>query len=124
VARSKGTELSIFKGREAKLNRAIFQTLALKGPQTIYDTYKRIRTQRGLGHVKYASVNKRVRALEECGYLEKGGEKKTKAGFSTNVYDLTDRTYLALLLSQLNLEWFLRNIDEVKTLTILAIILA
>jgi len=36
----KGTELSVFKGREARLNRAIFQVLSAEAPQAIWDIFK------------------------------------------------------------------------------------
>jgi predicted transcriptional regulator len=123
VARRKGTELSVFKGREAKLNHAIFQALALKGPQTIYDLHKKIRTQRGLKYTKYASVNKRVRSLEESGYIEKADIKKTKAGFEAMIYEATFRAYLAILLNSLNLEVLVTQADEGATSTILAAVI-
>jgi hypothetical protein len=36
-------KLQVFKGREAKLNKAIFTILAHKGPLTIYDTHKEVK---------------------------------------------------------------------------------
>jgi Trm5-related predicted tRNA methylase len=123
VARRKGTELSVFKGREAKLNRAIFQALALKGPQTIYDIHKQVRTLRGFRYTKYASVNKRVRSLEESGYIEKAGIRKTKAGFEAVIYEATFRAYLAILLNSLNLEVLVTQADEGTTSTILAAVI-
>ena len=118
----KRAELSVFKGREAKLNHAIFQILALKSPQTIYDIHKEVKTQRRLRHVRYATVNKRVRALQESGYVKKTGVKKTKAGFKASVYELTAKAYLAMLLDSINLEDLLVHVDEVTTLTILGAI--
>jgi DNA-binding Lrp family transcriptional regulator len=112
VARRKGTELSVFKGREAKLNRAIFQALALKGSQTIYEIHKQIRTHRGLKHTKYASVNKRVRSLEKSGYIARIGVRETKAGFKSATYELNDKTYLAILFSSISLEELISLLDE------------
>jgi DNA-binding MarR family transcriptional regulator len=63
--------ISVFKGRQAKLNKAIFHILALKGPLTIYDIHKEVKAQRGFRQTRYANVNKRVRALEESGYINK-----------------------------------------------------
>ena len=90
----KSGRISVFKGREAKLNRAIFHILALKGPLTIYDIYKKVKTLRDLKHTRYASVNKRVRSLEESGYIKKMGLKKTKAGFKASIYELTRQSLL------------------------------
>jgi len=39
--------ISVFKGREAKLNFAIFHILALKDPQTIYDIHKEVKAKKG-----------------------------------------------------------------------------
>jgi DNA-binding Lrp family transcriptional regulator len=82
VARGKRNcgRISVFKGREAKVNFAVFHILALKGPQTIYDIHRELKTRRGLRHVRYQSVNKRVRSLKESGYIRKIGVRKTKTG--------------------------------------------
>lgn len=111
--------ISVFKGREAKLNYAIFYVLALKGPQTIYDIHKKVRVRRGLRRTRYASVNKRVRSLEESGYIKKIGAKKTKAGFEAAIYELTARAYLAILLNSINLEDLLKQTDEATASAIL-----
>jgi len=121
--KTKGTELSVFKGREAKLNRAIFQTLAQKGPQTIYDIHKQVKIRRGLRCTKYASVNKRVKTLEKFGYVTRVGKKKTMAGFEAAIYELTARTYLVMLLSSENLEDLIMRLDGPTASTILASII-
>ena len=119
----KRAELSVFKGREAKLNHAIFHILALKGPQTIYDIHKEAKTRRRLRHVRYATVNKRARALQESGYIKKTGKKKTKAGFKASIYELTARAYLAILLNSINLDDLLIRVDEATAQTILGVIM-
>jgi len=120
VPKPKNTRLSVFKGREAKLNRAIFQSLALKGAQTIYDIHKHVRTFRGLKYTYYGNVNKRVRALQQQGYLNEVSVKSTKAGFEATEYELTTRTYLVLLLDSFNLEDLLNRIDEETASEVLA----
>jgi hypothetical protein len=67
--KSKGTELSVFKGREAKLNRAILEILIRKDCKTIYDIHKQVRLGKDLKGTYYGKVNKRVKALEQTGYL-------------------------------------------------------
>ena len=125
MARSKaGARLSVFKGREARLNRAIFETLALKGPQTIYNLHKEVKAQKGLKYIRYASVNKRVRSLEESGYVKKIGVKKTKAGFKASIYELTARAYLAMVLNFINLDDLLMKVDEANASAILATIMS
>ena len=119
----KRAELSVFKGREAKLNHAIFQILAIKGPLIIYDIHKIVKTRRKLRHVRYASVNKRVRALEESRYIKRIGSKKTKVGFEASIYELTARAYLAILLNSINLDKLVMRVDEATASAILASII-
>jgi len=64
-------------------------------------------------------VNRRVRALEDLGYLEKAGSRRTKTGFEVQLYGLTPRTYLAILLNQINLDKFIESADEADILVIL-----
>jgi DNA-binding Lrp family transcriptional regulator len=115
--------LSVFKGHEARLNKAIFHILALKGPLTIYDIHKEVKVQRGLRQTRYANVNKRVRALEESGYIEKIGVKKTKAGFQASTYLLTTKSYLAIVLNSIDKEQLLNRVDEDAAKSMLGIIL-
>ena len=116
--------LSIFKGREAKLNYVVFQVLSLKGPQTIYDIRKQLKNLKGFRKVRYATVNKRVRTLQEKGYLKKAGVKKTKAGTEATIYEPTTKAYLAVLLNQIKLNQFLEEAEEEALLLILATILS
>lgn len=118
--KAKTGRLSVFKGREARLNKAIFHILALKGPLTIYDVYKEVRVRRKLGHTRYASVNKRARSLEKLGYIKRIGAKKTKAGFRSSIYELTTKACLAILLNSINLEDLLKRVDEPTASAILA----
>ena len=104
MPKPKNTRLTVFKGREARLNRAVFQSLALKGPQTAYDIYKEVTFQRGSKRIRYASVNKRIRNLEKLGYIRKASVKETKAGFPASVYELCTKAYLAMLLHSINLD--------------------
>jgi len=115
--------LQVFKGREAKLNRAIFHILALKGPQTIYDIHKEVKAQKGLKQSRYASLNKRVRALEELDYINKVGIKKTKAGFEASIYELSVKAYLSMILNIINLDNLLMRVDEATAQTILGAIM-
>ena len=114
--------ISVFKGREAKLNRAIFHILALKGPLTIYDIHKEVKARRGLRRTRYATVNKRVRSLEELRHVKRISVKKTKAGFEASIYELTARACLAILLNSINLNELVMYVDEATTLTILGTI--
>jgi hypothetical protein len=107
----------VFKGREARLNRAIFRILGEKSSLAIYDITKAIRHQRGLKHTKYTNVNRRVKALEQQGYLDKSGVRITQSGSETMLYALSIRTHVALLLNRISHDTFIREADE-ETLTV------
>ena len=68
----------------------------------------------------YNTVNRRVRALEEHGYIEKSGERKTKTGFVAKLYLLTARAYLATLLNRTDLDDFIEKASDDKILCALA----
>jgi Trm5-related predicted tRNA methylase len=112
--------LFVFKGREARFNRAIFQSLALKGAQTIYDIHKHVRTFRGLKYTYYGNMNKRVRALQQQGYVREVNVRGTRAGFEATEYELTTGGYLALMLDSVNLEDLLSRMDDDVASEILA----
>ncbi len=118
--KAKSGRISVFKGREAKLNRTIFHILALKGPLTIYEVYKEVKALRHLKHTKYTNVNRRVRALESSNYLERTGTRETQAGFKATLYQLSTRGYLALMLNQINIETILQKADKTAILNLLA----
>jgi predicted transcriptional regulator len=112
VPKPKNTKLSVFKGREARLNHTIFQTLTQNGPLTIYEIHKQIKTQRGLRHTKYTNVSRRVKALEDSDYLDKAGTRNTQAGGQATLYQLTTRTQVALFLNQISPDTFIKEANE------------
>jgi DNA-binding PadR family transcriptional regulator len=112
--------ISVFKGREARLNKAIFWILALQAPLTIYDIWRKLRDQRDFTYIRYHIVNRRVRALEERGYIEKSGERRAKTGFMARLYQMSVRAYLAMLLDKTDLDRFIEEAFEDNILTTLA----
>lgn len=118
--KEKSGKLSVFKGREARLNKAIFHVLALKGPLTIYEISKLVKAQKGMKHTKYTNVNRRMRILEEYGYIKKVGIRKTQAGFQASLYQLTSRAYLAIVLNRVNMDNLIQKASEESILAILA----
>jgi len=120
--RQNNGKISVFKGREARLNRAIFQILSHKGALTIYSIHKELKARRNLRYTRYATVNKRVRSLKDSNFIKGTEVKKTKAGFEATLYELTTRTYLAILLNSIDLDELVKQVDEVTALNILGII--
>ena len=86
--------------------------IAERGALTIYEAHKQIKTLRGLRHTKYTNVSRRVRALEESGYLDKAGIRDTQAGGQATLYQLTTRAQVALFLSQISPDAFIKEADE------------
>ncbi|MFQ5836868.1 MAG: hypothetical protein ACE5HG_03350 [Candidatus Bathyarchaeia archaeon] len=118
----KSGRISVFRGREAKLNSAIFHILALKGPLAVYDICKLIKKQKLLRSKWYSVINRRVRMLERQNYVEKAGTRKTLAGFTVALYQLTSKGYLATLLNQTDINHLLDYADETTTLELTAIL--
>ena len=121
--KSKGTALSVFKGREARLNRAILEATVGKNPNTIWDITKQVTKSTGL-KTRYHNVNTRVKALERMNLVRKTGERNTKAGGKAALYGATAKAQFALLLDSLCLENLLDELDEDATLAIISLILA
>ena len=112
--------IRVFKGRDARLNKAIFWILAQQGPLTIYDVWRKLRTQRDFAYIPYNTVNRRVRALVENGFVEKIGQRRTRTGFVALLYQLTVRAYLAVVLDRIDIDGFIEKAPEAMTLTALA----
>ncbi|MEM2112396.1 MAG: hypothetical protein QXX08_11065 [Candidatus Bathyarchaeia archaeon] len=112
--------LSVFKGREAKLNKAIFWILAQEGPLTTYDITRKVRAQKELRYIKYSVINRRVRHLEQKGYIEKIGLRRTRAGFEARLYQLTFRAYLSIILNQTDLDYYIETAKEEKIICALS----
>ena len=112
----------MFKGREAKLNRAISQTLALKGLQSTNSLYKNVRKLRGFSRKHYGNVNKRVRALEELGYVKAADVQNVEGRTKAVVYELKAKAYLALILDSISLENLLNRTNEETATKIMAAI--
>jgi DNA-binding PadR family transcriptional regulator len=121
--REKGCgRLSVFKGREARLNKAIFHILAQKGPLTIYEIYKEVKQRRFFHRRLYSVIYRRVRALEQHGFVQKAGTKTTLPGSMTTLYRIIPRAYLAMRLDQTNLDVLIQELDEATALSMLAIL--
>jgi len=121
--KSEKVRLSVFKGREAKLNWVIFQILAHESPLTIYEVCKRVKTKTGLKHVKYTNINRRVRALSNSSYLQEVESRKTKAGFQTILYEMTTKAYLSIILNELDLNNFIQKASEEQIIAAIAALL-
>ncbi len=109
--RCKNSDVSIFTGREAKLNRAIIQTLTIKEPASTRELYKKIIYLEDMEETSYSTVNKRVRDLETLGYLKKI-DVKDRPGGITNFYVLNSKARLAIFFDSISIEELLSKMDD------------
>jgi DNA-binding PadR family transcriptional regulator len=116
--------ISIFKGREARLNKAIFWILTRQSPLTIYDIWQKLRNQRDFAYIRYHIVNRRARALERQGYIQKSGERRTRTGFAAPLFQLTIRAYLATLLDKIDLDNFIEKAPDANILSVIEAIIS
>lgn len=107
------TKISIFTGRGANKNHEIFKILDSKGPQTIGDIQKHLNEQPGLEVTYYASLNKRMHALEKGGYVSKICLRNSiETGFKAGLYVGCAKFYLASFLNNNSREEILNKIDD------------
>ena len=104
--KSEKVRLSIFRGKKAKRNLAIFTVLSETSPLAIWDIHRNVGKLRGFKGIKYAVINTRIKALEEKGYLNSVGNRDTKQGGKTTLYTLSAKMKLAIKL-------YSENIDDV-----------
>jgi hypothetical protein len=119
---SKAIKLSVFKGREAKLNGTIFCVLSSEAPLAVWNILGRIKDLPGFKRTKYAVISARVKALETQGYLRRAGSRDKKQGGQTNLYDLTAQAQLAMALRNKNMDDVISKLDEDTALTMLSLI--
>ena len=116
--------LSVFKGREAKLNRDILQVLSLESSLNIRQVYKKVRTHKGLEHTQYRVVNRRIKILEKEGYVKLIKIKKTPQGLIAKHYEPTTKTYFVLALEAVDFDAFIQLAEETELTTLLAAIIS
>ena len=101
--------LSVFKGRETKLNRAIFHVLHQKAPQTAWQIFSLLSKNKEMKGLTYWTVIRRMKALQKQDYVLVVGKIETMPGTETSLYQLTPRAELAFVLDKLNIDLFLKE---------------
>ena len=114
-AETSGTKLSIFKGREAALNRAIFKILD-KEPKSIVEVQKLLSKQKNLHGTYYASVSKRIHCLVQAGYLV----PVSQSGLKAMLYKLHAKSYLAIFMDKKSPEDLLKIVNDKNATIILS----
>lgn len=63
-----------------------------------------------------------MRALQESGYLDKAGIRKTQAGVDAILYQLTTKAQVALFFRQITPDTFIEEADEETLMAELAVV--
>ena len=93
-------KISIFTGRGAKKNHAIFEILIANGPLSIREIQKLLNKYYGIEITYYASLNKRIHALERDGYVAQIRQvDPSPRGSKAALYEACEKFYLARLLN-------------------------
>jgi hypothetical protein len=101
----------VFKGREAKLNRAIFHVLHKKSPQTAWQIFSLLSKNKEMKGLTYWTVIRRMKALQKQDHVMVVGKIETMPGTETSLYQLTPRAELTLVLDKLSMDQFLKKAD-------------
>jgi len=104
--KSEKVRLSVFKGKEAKLNHAILCSLKQNSPQTAWQIFGLLNKQKDMVDLTYWTIIRRMNALHEQDYVLIVGEQDTMPGTETALYQLSPRAELAIALSKINLDTF------------------
>ena len=118
---SKGTKLALFKGRKAELTHAILHILSKETPLIKYDVHKAI-IKIGFKDTHYGTIKKRIKHLEETGYLKQAGSRKTQPGSEGILYEATFKALAALKLNTTDLEDLFEHMDEATAMELLALL--
>jgi len=120
MKRNEKSKLSLFKGREARLNKIILLILGRECCLNIWQVYKRVSETRGFRHTRYHVINRRIRDLEQEGFIEVTMVKETPQGQKVKYYQPTTKTHLAFLLNTINLDQLIQSANNTEIITLLA----
>jgi DNA-binding PadR family transcriptional regulator len=118
--KTEGIELSVFKDKEGKLNRAILQILSNKA-LVKYDVHKAIIKQ-GFKKTRYGTIQNRMEILEETRYIKQAGTRKTQPGSEGILYTATFKALAALKANITNFEASFSQMSEGTAIDLLALI--
>jgi len=81
--------------------------------------YSKIRCIKGYRHVKWPSIDRRVKTLCQQGWLEKNGIRLAKAHFPSPLYKLSIRAQAAIVLHEKDLNNFLQTAPQANLQTLI-----
>lgn len=120
--KGKVKELEVFSNKAGRANAAIFDVLGRESPQTIKQVLKQISKYERLEETYYASLTKRLRSLQESGYV--GEAKQTREEFrGQKSYELRMKAYLARFLKENSMQDIMDQATDTQAAYILLALL-
>jgi DNA-binding PadR family transcriptional regulator len=107
--RCEGTRLQVFSHKEARLNRVILKILEWKGPLIAYDVWRQLKAIKGFRGIDSKTVYRRIRSLEQDGWIGQKGKRPTKVQGNSALYELTPKGKAALRIDEKSIETFLKT---------------
>jgi DNA-binding PadR family transcriptional regulator len=117
--KTKGTNLQVFSGKEARLNRVISKILENKGPLIAYDVVLQLRGIKGFRHIDSKIVYRHMEALEKQGWIAQTGTRQSQPGWDSTLHELTLRGKAALILDETNIDAFLQTATKEQLLKLI-----
>ena len=119
MARGKATQLEVFSGKQAGLNRVICQIFEKKSPLIAYDVWRQLKAIIDFKRVDSKTAYRRMEALEQQGLIVERGSRVGKRGGDKTLYALTLRGKASLRLDEKSIEEFLRTATDEQLLKFL-----
>jgi hypothetical protein len=108
----RGNPLKVFSGREADLNRLVLQIFEQRELLISYDVWRFVVQTKDFGGTERNSVNERVEALAQGGYVIQRGTRPTRAGRVSDLFELTEKGRAVLKADKKSLDEFFATGSE------------
>ena len=82
----------------------------------------KIVTSQGFKDTRYGTVKKKIKLLEETGYLKEAGARKTQPGSEGILFEATFKALAALKVSITNFDDLFKKMDETEAMELLALL--
>jgi hypothetical protein len=106
---------SPFRGKEAHVNRLIFEVLRAKKQLTSYEIFQELHNMKGNRHIKNQVVDRRMEKLHQQSWIIQRGTKRNKLGEDSPLYELSQGGHTALESDKVNMYQFvLEASDELQ----------
>ena len=84
-----------------------------------YDLHKAVKKQ-GFKKTRYGTITKKIKVLEQGGYVQESGVRKTQPGQDRILYETSFKALSALMLNTTDLDDSFKKMDEESGIMLLA----